>query len=428
MASSKELSTPRPTTTGSFPHKNSASSRQHSHSVSLGAVNPSHRISRRKSVNSAAASSAAHAVAAALREQGDTSWNPTSHRRSLGSRKGLEFPSVGNLSNMGPYFSSPALGTNNVDPPDRKTSAIVVEDDAVEEGLPVEKTVGTKARNRRASEGSYLAKGEGKRFPPELRCDTCGKGYKHSSCLTKHMWEHDPAWAFTSKLLISKHQQVQLLQAASVLVTMNTDPSTPPDNSQVQDSEGSSASPGFSASSELQDELSSTETTPPPMSEAAVSVPTSKRFSSSSGGFSRSYRSIPSSSFAESVASPRLHPQRNPSVDHRPMTSGTDDGGLAAAAELLNFGTPRTRPTPMSPDIPPVPPLPQQYQFANKFLGNNLTPTAFNPLGMHPLTQPVSDERDVRMHEHDPTPRLNHPHPHLIMDEDEGDGMFRMEE
>lgn len=239
-------------------------------------------------------------------------------------------------------------------------------------------------------------------------------------------WEHDPAWAFTSKLLISKHQQVQLLEAASVLVNMNIDGSTPSDVSQIQESEGSSASPGFSGSSEVQDELSSTETTPPPMSDAAVSVPSSKRFSSSSAGFSRSYRSIPSSSFAESVVSPGLPPQRLSSIDYRPTTSGADDGGLAAAAELLNFGTPRTRPTQMPLDVPPVPPLPQQYQFANKLPGNNSTPTVFNPLGMHPLTQPISDERDVKMQENDLTPQGNY-HGRIHTDED-GDDMFRMEE
>ena len=47
----------------------------------------------------------------------------------------------------------------------------------------------TKNRNRRASEGSHLIKGNPKKG--ELRCDTCGKGYKHSSCLTKHMYAFD---------------------------------------------------------------------------------------------------------------------------------------------------------------------------------------------------------------------------------------------
>ena len=44
-----------------------------------------------------------------------------------------------------------------------------------------------KARARRASEGQYLTKTEGKRANGELRCEKCGKGYKHSSCLTKHL-------------------------------------------------------------------------------------------------------------------------------------------------------------------------------------------------------------------------------------------------
>ena len=44
----------------------------------------------------------------------------------------------------------------------------------------------SKMKPRRASEGSYLTKGENKRSSGELRCTTCGKGYKHSSCLTKH--------------------------------------------------------------------------------------------------------------------------------------------------------------------------------------------------------------------------------------------------
>ena len=45
----------------------------------------------------------------------------------------------------------------------------------------------SKARARRASEGQFLTKTEGKRASGELRCEKCGKGYKHSSCLTKHL-------------------------------------------------------------------------------------------------------------------------------------------------------------------------------------------------------------------------------------------------
>jgi hypothetical protein len=58
----------------------------------------------------------------------------------------------------------------------------VVEDNSNDEEMAAQK----KNRNRRASEGSHLVKGDKK--SGDLRCDTCGKGYKHSSCLTKHMY------------------------------------------------------------------------------------------------------------------------------------------------------------------------------------------------------------------------------------------------
>ena len=36
--------------------------------------------------------------------------------------------------------------------------------------------------------------------------------YRHPSCLIKHRWEHSPHWREASKLMLSKHQQVQLLE------------------------------------------------------------------------------------------------------------------------------------------------------------------------------------------------------------------------
>ncbi|ODV89300.1 hypothetical protein CANCADRAFT_137150 [Tortispora caseinolytica NRRL Y-17796] len=65
-----------------------------------------------------------------------------------------------------------------------------------------------------------ISEGDSGRLKEELKCDACGKGYKHISCLTKHLWEHTPEWAMTSSLPLSKHQQVQLLEAASILVSM----------------------------------------------------------------------------------------------------------------------------------------------------------------------------------------------------------------
>lgn len=46
-----------------------------------------------------------------------------------------------------------------------------------------------KARVRRASDGQPLVKEGGRKSNrPELRCEKCGKGYKHSSCLNKHLF------------------------------------------------------------------------------------------------------------------------------------------------------------------------------------------------------------------------------------------------
>jgi len=55
--------------------------------------------------------------------------------------------------------------------------------------MPEHEKGNSKSRNRRASEGaSRLLKSEGKRTSgSDLRCEKCGKGYKHSSCLTKHL-------------------------------------------------------------------------------------------------------------------------------------------------------------------------------------------------------------------------------------------------
>lgn len=66
-----------------------------------------------------------------------------------------------------------------------------------------------------------ISEGETGRLKEELKCQACGKGYKHITSLAKHLWEHTPEWSMTSKLLISKHQQVQLLEAASILVSIN---------------------------------------------------------------------------------------------------------------------------------------------------------------------------------------------------------------
>ena len=48
------------------------------------------------------------------------------------------------------------------------------------------------------------------------------KVYRHPSCLVKHRWEHSPHWREASKFLLSKHQQVQLLEASHVGISSFT--------------------------------------------------------------------------------------------------------------------------------------------------------------------------------------------------------------
>lgn len=201
-------------------------------------------------------------------------------------------------------------------------------------------------------------------------------------------WEHTPEWQYTSKLLISKHQQVQLLEAASVLVAMNKE-------SDGGDSDHSSASPAASGSSDLRDGLSSTETTPPPQLDdhavgsfrsqyAARSV---KRYSATSSAYGQSYQSTIFSDNGNNMHNINAgHLRHWSNVSDHPTTSGTslagsyhDDGSndpsdLAAAVGLLScsYGTPTTGPVALPPDVPPVPPLPAKFlSFSARTLSGN---------------------------------------------------------
>ncbi|KAF9577162.1 hypothetical protein BGW38_007808, partial [Lunasporangiospora selenospora] len=53
------------------------------------------------------------------------------------------------------------------------------------------------------------------------KCLDCGKTYKHPSCLAKHRWEHSIYWKPSTKFLFSKHQQVQMMEAASTLLGLD---------------------------------------------------------------------------------------------------------------------------------------------------------------------------------------------------------------
>lgn len=65
---------------------------------------------------------------------------------------------------------------------------------------------------------------DAKEMPHQMlhKCESCSKVYRHPSCLIKHRWEHTMYWKEASKFLMSKHQQVQLLEAAAILVGMDS--------------------------------------------------------------------------------------------------------------------------------------------------------------------------------------------------------------
>lgn len=201
---------------------------------------------------------------------------------------------------------------------------------------------------------------------------------------------------------------MQLLEAASVLVAMNQYPPSEPEPTKASDSERSYDSPAASGSSEIpDDELSSVETTPPPIGEYAADIRDSKRYSTNSSLFSRSYQSLPAGSVAaSSVPTSSYGSFHQQSSMRRPSTSGSvynglpleDEAGLAAAVELCNFGTPRTVPTHMD-DIPPVPPLPARYAShnASRSMGGNAFPPFQSEMAPPTLTHRISDERDVKM-------------------------------
>ncbi|PVI02911.1 hypothetical protein DM02DRAFT_521813, partial [Periconia macrospinosa] len=359
-------------------------SRPHSQSLSAGSLHPGHRVTRRKSMSSTAASNIAAMAAAAKGMSGAPLDGSTTSRRPSKSASQFRGPGLSMTPSMASSVPSNGSGFAN-----NSCNATSAKSEAITDGpplsaMPDNEKGNNKSRVRRASEGSRLGKSDGKRASgSELKCEKCGKGYKHSSCLTKHLWEHTPEWQYTSKLLISKHQQVQLLEAASVLVAMNQESG---------DSDSSSPSPPASSSG-LRDELSSTDTTPPPqMDDHAVgSFPrshygsrSSKRYSANSSAYSQSYQSTVFSDNGQIG-----HYRQWSNVSDRPTTSGTsvagsyteenDEADLAAAVGLLScsYGTPKSGPIALPPDVPPVPPLPAKFlDFNNTQISVSTTITA----------------------------------------------------
>ncbi|KAL6713412.1 hypothetical protein ACLMJK_008877 [Lecanora helva] len=422
MASYKEPQVIRPqsshrvslsSTPTSHVSSRNTNTRHHSHSVSLGATNSSHRVTRRKSINSSAGNSAT-AIAAAFQEDapGVSKRRSLNSKNSMGSRgveSGKHASSSHDLHPMTEAFSTGGSGVGD--------NELAVADDF----LPVEQVGSmTKTKARRASEGSHLTKGEAVSSSPShtsyaltlFHLITLVSSYIvllwNAWLIGDHCrWEHTPEWSYTSKLLISKHQQVQLLEAASVLVGMNQDESGEIENPKVTDSDQSSASPAPSGSEGIRDDedYSSAETTPPPMSDNysvadGMDASRRKRCSGNSSTFSRSYQSAPSTSLPHSNIFSHYNQQRRPSTSGAVSAAANDEeAGLVAAVETLcHFGTPRNGPVLLPADVPPVPPLPARYVEENNVnrLSGYMGPLPEVNLP-NPSYQPLSNERDVKM-------------------------------
>lgn len=172
-------------------------SRPHSHSLSVGSINPAHRVTRRKSMsttagnNVAAMSAAAKGISVAplLEEEPLSQSQPQSQslahhnpaRRHSKPATQFRGPSLVHSQSMAASSSMPHNGSAPFSSYSAAKSEAMADGPALA-SLPESEQGSSKSRMRRASEGqSKRTSGS------ELRCEKCGKGYKHSSCLTKHL-------------------------------------------------------------------------------------------------------------------------------------------------------------------------------------------------------------------------------------------------
>ena len=128
------------------------------------------------------------AMIAAVRETGDSALGmPITNRRNTMSKNASARGALGSLPSPPASLPGHRLRLTSTGKLDPGESAIDDEqnDDDVDDDE--EETDFKQSRMRRASEGQHLMK-DGKKANSDLKCDKCGKGYKHSSCLSKHLF------------------------------------------------------------------------------------------------------------------------------------------------------------------------------------------------------------------------------------------------
>lgn len=147
------------------------------HSMSSGTTNATHRIGRRKSSSFAPGANAA-AIEAAV-ENGVADGSLAVNRRSSVSRAML-----GSL-NDGSHPAMPASLPHHATVPEHSTLG----SDAVVDGPSLSSfpSIDKSKQRRRASDGTRLLTKKEKAATGDLKCEHCGKAYKHGSCLNKHL-------------------------------------------------------------------------------------------------------------------------------------------------------------------------------------------------------------------------------------------------
>ncbi|KIK97569.1 hypothetical protein PAXRUDRAFT_210804 [Paxillus rubicundulus Ve08.2h10] len=132
----------------------------------------------------------------------------------------LVSPTVSHISVNG------AQKSLQIEPPTTSTNGTCepgsVGDNELSTSLPLSQSV--------PGPGSGNATRGGKKRGTVFTCESCSKVYRHPSCLIKHRWEHTPQWREASKFVLSKHQQVQLLEAAAILSHLSPSSASLPDD------------------------------------------------------------------------------------------------------------------------------------------------------------------------------------------------------
>ncbi|CAO3657675.1 unnamed protein product [Mucor hiemalis] len=138
-------------------------------------------------------------------------------------------PTQGDKNNSLPSPPNSSFG-------DDKDSALYLPENYTIEHTTTFNTNDIKQSRRRSSSSSSTSSSfNSSTAKDRFQCGECGKVYKHPNCLSKHQWEHSEEWEFTSKFLLTKHQQVQLLEAAAILMNMTNHSSHNGGELQIED-------------------------------------------------------------------------------------------------------------------------------------------------------------------------------------------------